>query len=53
MWLLRASFPGSPATDAAIGEALLDAPPERHEQAAAAAFRLFDAFMDPVAAAAA
>jgi octanoyl-[GcvH]:protein N-octanoyltransferase len=29
MWLLRASFPGSPATDAAIGEALLDAPPDQ------------------------
>jgi len=37
----------------ADGVALLDAPPECHEEAARAAFRLFDAFMDPVAAAAA
>jgi GMP synthase-like glutamine amidotransferase len=35
------------------GAALLAAPPERHEDAARAAFELFDAFMDPVAAAAA
>ena len=33
--------------------ALLAAPPAQHDAARDAAFRLFDAFMDPVAAAAA
>jgi len=39
--------------DGIDGEAVLAAPPAQHEAARAAAFRLFDAFLDPVAAAAA